>query len=113
MPTTRGDAGGADRRLATLLRWTCDVLWRLAPFLPASPRRRIAKSEQSAEAAYAAMYDARPYSVKDCYDDARAGFRRAIAVAKQTGQAGEAERLTRRLDQIQKVYNSQFRDVGR
>ena len=34
----------------------------------------VAKLEQSAEAAYQAMYDAKPLRVKDCYEDAQLIF---------------------------------------
>ena len=34
-------------------------------------RAKLAEFELKAEEAYAAMYIARPYGVKDCYDEAR------------------------------------------
>ena len=36
------------------------------------------KNEKLAEAAYGAMYDARPSMAKDCFDDARGYFAKAI-----------------------------------
>ena len=72
-----------------------------------------ADCERMAEAAYAAMYDARPHGVKDCYDDARLYFSRAIEAARRSGLADDVMRLTRRLENIEVVYNGQFRGVGR
>ena len=46
-------------------------------------RKTIDEFERAAEAAYAAMYEAKPYSVKDCYDDAQLYFSHAIAAAKR------------------------------
>ena len=76
-------------------------------------RKTIDEFERAAEAAYAAMYDAKPYSVKDCYDDAQLYFSHAIAAAKLAGLAEEVERLTRRAEDVRKVYNSRLRGVGR
>lgn len=73
----------------------------------------VADCERSAEAAYAAMYDARPHGVKDCYDDARLYFSRAIEAASNAGLADEVTRLAKRLEQVEAVYNGQFRGVGR
>jgi hypothetical protein len=75
-------------------------------------RKTIDEFERAAEAAYAAMYGATPYSVKDCYDDAQLYFSHAIAAAKHAGLADEVERLSQRADDIRRVYNSQFRGVG-
>lgn len=72
----------------------------------------IAELEHLAEAAYHAMYDARPYGIKDCYDAARCYFRRAIEAARQAGLAGEVARLERRLAHIESVYNHHFRGIG-
>ncbi len=76
-------------------------------------RETVAEFERLAEAAYAAMYDARPHQVKDCYDDARMYLTRAIEAAQGAGLADAAARLTRRLEHVENVYNSQFRGVGR
>ena len=76
-------------------------------------RAAIIECEQAAEAAYAAMYDAPPYRVKDCRDDARSAFNRGIEIAKNAGLAGEVRRLSLRLQHVEAVYNSQFRGVGR
>ena len=76
-------------------------------------RKTIDEFERAAEAAYAAMYEAKPYSVKDCYDDAQLYFSHAIAAAKLAGLADEVERLSQRAEDVKKVYNSQFRGVGR
>lgn len=59
-----------------------------------SERKTIDEFERAAEAAYAAMYEAKPYSVKDCYDDAQINFSHAIAAAKLAGLADEVERLS-------------------
>lgn len=72
----------------------------------------IAELERLAEAAYLAMYDARPYGAKDCYDDAQLYFRRAIEAARRAELASDVVRLTRRLKHIEDVYNSQFRGIG-
>jgi hypothetical protein len=69
-------------------------------------------SEELGEAAYDAMYDARPHQVKDYYDDACAHFAKAIAAARQAGLEDEAARLTARLEHITNVYNHQFRGIG-
>jgi hypothetical protein len=79
--------------------------------MPVPPK--LAEFERKGEDAYAAMYDARPYAVKDCYEEARSQFRLAIEAARLGGYAEEMARLERRLAHITAVYNSQFRDVGR
>jgi hypothetical protein len=73
----------------------------------------IAESERLGEAAYAAMYDARPHGVKDCYEDALVHFGRAIETARRAHLANEVTRLSRRAEHIERVYNRQFRGVGR
>jgi hypothetical protein len=72
----------------------------------------IDRNEKLAEVAYAAMYEARPTAAKDCYDDARSHFAKAIDLAKRAGLDAEVARLTARLDHIVSVYNSQFRGIG-
>ena len=76
------------------------------------PAREIAKHEKLAEAAYDAMYDARPSGVRDCFDDACGYLSEAISIAKQAGLDDEVARLTARRDHIIKVYDSQFRGIG-
>ena len=68
--------------------------------------------EALAEAAYEAMYDARPLIVKDCYEDAMGYLEQAIAEADRVGSAVDVKRLARRREHISNVYNSQFRGVG-
>jgi hypothetical protein len=68
-------------------------------------------NERLAEAAYDAMYEARPSAAKDLFDDACGLFAKAIDLAKRAGLADEAARLTARCDQIVSVYNSQFRHI--
>jgi hypothetical protein len=69
------------------------------------------RNEKLAEASYDAMYEAKSYEVKDCFDDARSYFTRAIAMAKHAELDDEVARLTARLDHIVSVYNSQFRGI--
>jgi hypothetical protein len=69
--------------------------------------------ERLAEGAYAAMYEARPHNVKDCHDDAQLYFAHAIEAAKTAALGDEVVRLSQRAEDIRKVYNSQFRGVGR
>ena len=72
----------------------------------------MTSDEDCGEAAYAAMYRAQPSRVKDLYEDARLHFRKAITEAEQSGQSGEAARLTARLEHITNVFNHQFRGIG-
>ena len=69
------------------------------------------RNEKLAEAAYDAMYEAKSYTVKDHFDDARGYFTKAIDMAKRAGLDDEVARLTARLDHIVSVYNSQFRGI--
>ncbi len=69
------------------------------------------KNERLAEAAYEAMYDAGPCVAKDCLDDARGLFAKAIDLARRAALADEVARLTARCDHIVSVYNSQFRGI--
>ncbi|HEX3674897.1 MAG TPA: hypothetical protein VHU87_11540 [Rhizomicrobium sp.] len=71
--------------------------------------KEIARFEALAEEAYGAMYDVRDTGVKDCYDDARYNFGRAIDIAQMRGLAIDVARLIARRDHIEAVYNSQFR----
>jgi hypothetical protein len=73
--------------------------------------REIKENERQAEAAYDAMYDARPAAAKDCFEDALGFFAKAIALAGRAGLDDEAARLTARSEHIVKVYNSQFRNI--
>lgn len=84
----------------------------LAPADDAALHRDIAANEKLAEAAYEAMYEARPYSVRDCFDDACGHLADAIGIAKRAGLDDEVTRLTARRDHIIKVYDSQFRGIG-
>jgi hypothetical protein len=77
---------------------------------PGHDRSAKTGGERLAEQAYAAMYDVPPLSsTKDNYDDARLYFQRSIEEARRLGLQSEAARLTRRLEQICGVYDSQFR----
>jgi hypothetical protein len=73
----------------------------------------VEKYERLGEGAYAAMYEAQPVMAKDCFDDARGYFFKAIEAAKRASFDEDVARLTRRLDHIVRVYNQQFRGVGR
>ncbi len=68
--------------------------------------------ERLAEAAYAAMYEAPPRGVKDCYDDAWLYFGKAIEAAGRAGATGEAARLKLRSSEVAAIYARQFRHVG-
>jgi hypothetical protein len=74
-------------------------------------RNEMKENEKLAEAAYDAMYDARPSGAKDYFDDARGFLDKAIDIAKRAGLEEEMARLTARRGHIVSVYNSQFRDV--
>ncbi len=76
-----------------------------------SPAFEMNRNEKLAEAAYDAMYEAKSYAVKDCFDDARGHLTKAIDSAKRAGLDDEVARLTARLDHIVSVYNSQFRGI--
>jgi hypothetical protein len=76
-------------------------------------KTEMAHYEDRAEAAYTAMYDAAPHNVKDFYEDACLYLVHAIEIATQLGLADEVERLKRRTEAIDAVYNHQFRYVGR
>ena len=78
-----------------------------------SDPKTIEQFEQAAEAAYAAMYDAKPHNVEDCYDDAQLCFAHALEAATLAGLTDEVERLKSRVEHIRNVYNGQFRGVGR
>ena len=73
----------------------------------------ISGFEQQAEMAYAAMYDIGPHGVKNCFDDARMHFAKAIDAAQRAGLSHVATRLVNRLKHVEDVYNCQFRNVGR
>src|SRR5450631_299206 len=68
----------------------------IGPLEPASEVRastnEMQNYEKFAEAAYDAMYEAKSYSVKNCFDDARGYFTKAIDIAKRAGLDGEVAR---------------------
>jgi hypothetical protein len=76
-------------------------------------KTEMADYEARAEAAYTAMYDAAPHNVKDHYEDACLYLAHAIQIATGLGGLDEVERLGKRSEQIDAVYNHQFRYVGR
>jgi hypothetical protein len=122
----RGDPVPAVRKLLVqmidLLR-SGAVRLSIGPLAPANEAQdstveqdftvEIENNEKLAEAAYDAMYEARPHNVKDCFDDAHGYLSEAIAIANRAGLDDEVTRLTARRDHIVKVYNSQFRGIGR
>jgi hypothetical protein len=76
-------------------------------------RAALEKYERLGEEAYDAMSEARSFTAKDSFDDARGYFLKAIAAAKRASLAAEVARLSLRLDHIVSVYNHQIRGVGR
>ena len=68
--------------------------------------------EALAEAAYEAMYEAEPWNVKECYEDAMNYLGQAIAEAERVNSAASAKRLTMRREHIWNVYDRQFRGIG-
>jgi hypothetical protein len=75
-------------------------------------RGKMMRYEDHAEAAYAAMYDARPPAAKDHYEDARAYLTKAIEMARGANLPDDVARLTARRKEIAEIYNRQFRWVG-
>ena len=72
-----------------------------------SGRAEVDEWERRAEASYSEMYEAR--RAKEPYEDACLQFARAIEAARRLGLAAEVERLTRRVEHVRAVYDSQFR----
>ena len=68
--------------------------------------------EARAEAAYAALYEARPYAQKDLKDDACLFLLQAMKIAQALGRTQDAARLKARSDEITAAFNSQFRNIG-
>jgi hypothetical protein len=69
--------------------------------------------ESRADAAYRAMYDAAPHSVKDHYEDACLCLANAIQIAKQLKLEDEAQRLLQLRKHFKEVFDRQFRYAGR
>ncbi len=70
------------------------------------------RHEKLAEQAYSAIYDTPPLGrPKDAYDDACLHYHAAIAEALRLDLPDEVARLTKRVDHVRAVYNSQFRYV--
>jgi len=72
----------------------------------------MVRLEAFAEAAYDAMYEAKRVGAKNRYEEARRNFDRAIDAARAARLPQEAARLTRRRNQVCRIYNSQFRYSG-
>jgi hypothetical protein len=81
--------------------------------MPKNANAEMADYEARAEAAYAAMYDAAPHNVKDYYEVACLYLAHAMQIATGLGLLDEVERLRKRSEEIDAVYNHQFRHVGR
>ena len=78
-----------------------------------SDAQEIARFEALAEEAYSAIYDVRASGVKDLYEDALYNLGRAIDIARMRGLQETIERLNKRREHIDSVYNRQFRHVGK
>ncbi len=76
-------------------------------------REQMLALEARGEAAYTAMYDARPHEEKDLKDDALMYLAQAEKIAIALGLTEDAARLKARTANIMGVYNSQFRGMGR
>lgn len=72
----------------------------------------MADWEARAEAAYAAMYDARDHDAKDLKDDALFALARALEAAEALGLDEDAARLKARQANIMGVWSSQYRMPG-
>jgi hypothetical protein len=72
----------------------------------------MVRLEAMAEAAYDAMYEARLAGAKHRFEEARLNFDGAIEAARRAHLPQEAARLTRRRDQVVRIYISQFRYSG-
>jgi hypothetical protein len=72
-----------------------------------SGRADLDEWERRGEESYAQMYEAR--RAKEPYEDACSAFARAIEAARRLGLDQEVARLTRRVEHIRAVYDSQFR----
>jgi hypothetical protein len=80
---------------------------------PLPTRELMLEYERKAEAAYSAMYDAKPWNEKDLKHDALSYLARALEVAEALGRDDDCERLRARTNNIPGVWNSQFRYTGR
>jgi hypothetical protein len=69
----------------------------------------MVRLEALAEAAYDAMYEAKLVGAKNRYEEAKLHFDRAVEAARRAHLPQEAARLTRRRNQVARIYNSQFR----
>jgi hypothetical protein len=56
------------------------------------------------DAAYGAMYDCRPYDLKDLRDDALGFFARALDLARAAGRAALVQDLETRMEKVQLTY---------
>jgi len=72
----------------------------------------LVRLEAFAEAAYEAMRECRPETVRSRYEEARAHFDSAIDAAQRANLHDEAARLARRREQIGQVYLGQMRYLG-
>ncbi|HTP78064.1 MAG TPA: hypothetical protein VMJ73_13925 [Rhizomicrobium sp.] len=74
-----------------------------------SDTAEIARFEALAEEALSAIYDARDADVRAALEDARYNIERALDIARMRGLVAVIERLTRRRDRIQAMYDARFK----
>ena len=69
----------------------------------------MARFEALAEEAMSAVYDARGTNVRAALEDALYNIERAADIARIRGWMEDIERLTKRRDRIQAVFNARFK----
>ena len=74
-----------------------------------SDTAEIARFEALAEEALSAIYDARDANVRAALEDARYNIERALDIARMRGLTAVIERLTKRRDRIQAMYDTRFK----
>ena len=74
-----------------------------------SDTAEITRLEALAEEALSAIYDVRGANVRAALEDARYNIERALDIARMRGMKGEIERLSKRRDRIQAMYDARFK----
>ena len=74
-----------------------------------SDTAEIARFEALAEEALSVIYDMRGADVRAALEDARYNIERALDIARMRGLKGEIERLSKRRDRIQTMYDARFK----
>jgi hypothetical protein len=74
-----------------------------------SDTAEIARFEALAEEALSVIYDMRGADVRAALEDARYNIERALDIARMRGLKGEIERLSKRRDRIQAMYDTRFK----